>query len=602
MKKKYPQFLFFILLSVSVFSQKQLDSLKQYYRLEVSEDERSRLINNNVLTPLRRKGSDSVLYVTQQNYSLAKRTKNREAIANAEAAMGATYIEAKNFAAALRFYYSALKGYEIVGNKSKVARSYLSISSVYQAMEDFKNAFDFINEALRLKESMGEKDRVYYGALIHQANTALVLKDYETSFNNSRISLKYFSDEPYIRVMIENSTGFYYNELFKEPNVDSLIAKLNIQKKQQLLDSSLYMYNKVLKTAKISKNRQMIAYANFGLGENEYLNKNYAEAIQYYKKSNSISQEFNNNNFDLLKRCYDGLYLSFSSLGNYEKALTNYQKFVAQNKKIQSDENKRALFKQNLVYEHEKELQKKEDEIKEQNRFIVLGSLSFVGLLVIILLFIKRRRLLKEKKLQQQFSQDLLMTQEKERKRFSEDLHDGLGQSLLLVKSQISLKNYEKSKELINSSIEEMRTIAKVLYPFQLNDVGISIALENLVLQLNDNYKDLLFFATIEDIAGKLTDLQEVNVFRIVQECLSNVIKHSGADIVKVSLTLEKSEVEILIEDNGKGFNFSKKYYTSDTLGLKTIQERTSFLKGSLKVDSKEGSGAAFLIKFLIAS
>jgi signal transduction histidine kinase len=609
MKIISPQLLFFVLLSTNVFSQQRLDSLKYYYSLQISENERYELISKKVFIPVRAENSDSLLYFTNQIYELAKKTKNLEAISNAEIFMAEAYIEAKNDAVALRHLYTALKGFETIGNKKRIAESCFSISLVYKSMEDHQKSFEFINRSLRLKESVNDKDIYYYASFIYHSNAAFELKDYETGFKSSNLSLDYFIKREYmttISIGIENNRGFYYHELFKESNVDSIITKLNIQNKEQLLDSALYLYRKVLKIGKKIEDYKHMAYAYFGLGENAYLKKKYIKAIQNYQKSNLISKE-KNNNYDLLKRSHYGLYLSYLAIGDYQKALVSYQKFKENEERIQSDDNKRALFKQNLVYEHEKELQKKENEIikknnriTEKNRVIIITVVAFLVLLTIVMLLIKRRQLLKDKKSKEKFAHDLLMTQENERKRISEDLHDGLGQSLLFVKNEIVSKNHEKSKKLINSSIEEMRTIARSLYPFQLNNVGIVRAIDNLIVQLNDSTQGIYFFSEIEIKNDVLSDLQQVNTFRIVQECLSNIVKHAKGTSAKVSLTSKNKKVNIRIQDNGVGFNFSKKYSILDTLGLKTIQERVNFLKGTLEIDSKKGQGTSFSIIFSI--
>jgi signal transduction histidine kinase len=602
MKRLSSQLLFFILLSVNVFSQNRIDSLKHFYSLQISENERSKLISVNVLRPLSRIESDSLIYFAEQNYLLAKKTKNLEAISNATLSLGTAYWKSKNDAVALQHYYTALKGFEEVENKHRIAVCYMSISYTYKTLEDYKKSFDFSSKSLQIKESINNKDRTYYSALIHHANAAKELKDYKTAFKSSNVSFEYYKNEPYMRLFVENNKGFYFNELFKEPKVDSIIKELNIDKKQSLLDSALYFYTRTLETSTKIKNRQHAAYGSFGIGENAFLRKNYKKAIRYYKESNLISFELNNKSLDLLKRCYYGLYLSFSAIGDNKKALTNYKKFIEHRDKIQSDENKRALFKQDLVYKHEKELKIKEDKIAAKNRFIIIVSVGFIVALIILYLLIKRERLLREKKLQKQFSQNLLVTQEEERKRISEDLHDGLGQSLLLVKNQLTIKNYDKSKELLTDSIEEMRSIVKTLYPFQLSRVGISIALENLIIQLDENYKNMDFIYEIEEMKNQLTIQQETNIFRIVQECLSNSIKHAHADSVKVTLTFKDGKVNIQIQDNGRGFDIDQKNKELKTLGLKTIKERVDLLNGTLKIDSVKNSGTSFTIKFSIAA
>ena len=202
--------------------------------------------------------------------------------------------------------------------------------------------------------------------------------------------------------------------------------------------------------------------------------------------------------------------------------------------------------------------------------------------------------------MKEEYSHNLLLSQEEERKRISKDLHDSLGQSLLLIKNKVSLKSDDKTKELVNNAIEEMRTISRVLHPFQLEDIGISKALDNLINQLDESYEKTYIFGNIDDIANKLNQDQEVNIFRIIQECLSNVIKHAKADSAKVTLINNNTEILISIKDNGLGFDFSERYNDFKSLGLKTIKERVRFLKGTLKIDSIKGKGTTFNIQFPI--
>lgn len=598
MKIKFPQFIFFIFLATQVFCQNKIDSLEYFYSLDLSASERFKIISRKFITPHRK---DTILYklIVDKNYLLALKTNDIDAISYASLSLGSYYLSVNNEADALVNYFKSLKGFEATHKKNEIALACMSIGQTYKALEDYKKSFEFLKRSIEIIESLGKKDIYYYGSLIHYANVAKELKDYTTAFIRSKQSLVYFKDFPFFRVFLENNIGFYYLELFKEPAIDSLMVVLKINKKQQLLDSSLYYYNKTLETAKSLEQDKNYwkAFAYSGKGQNAHLRKNNKLAVQFLDSTISISYRVNLTN-DLLKKSYNSLYNSHLSLGNFKKALINYKKFIEYRDKIQSDKNKMVLVKQSLQYEYEKKIQAKENKIKEKNRYIFQSSLVFFILLIILSLFIKKRRLSNEKRLQQQYTNSLLINQENERRRISEDLHDGLGQSLLLLKNQLTKKDFLKSKELLDSSIEEMRSIVKTLYPFQLTRVGISIALENLVLQLNQSYKDAVFFSEIEDIKGFLKIDQETNVFRIVQECLSNIIKHANADSAKVSLTLREGMVKIKIQDNGKGFDFDKKKKELKTLGLKTIQERVNLLHGVLEIKSSLNAGSTFIIKF----
>ena len=164
---------------------KELDSLKHYYTLNISEDERSSLIKKNILTHLVRNNSDSLLFIAKQNLILAKSLNNIEAIANAEIGLGTAYNVKSNSGGALRLYFEALKKFEKVNNKDKIALSFMAIANAYRKMEDYKNSIEFYSKGLRLKESINKKDRIYYSILINQSNVALSFKNYQLCFKNS---------------------------------------------------------------------------------------------------------------------------------------------------------------------------------------------------------------------------------------------------------------------------------------------------------------------------------------------------------------------------------------------------------------------------------
>jgi signal transduction histidine kinase len=200
--------------------------------------------------------------------------------------------------------------------------------------------------------------------------------------------------------------------------------------------------------------------------------------------------------------------------------------------------------------------------------------------------------------LKEEYAQKLLLTQEKERKRIAKDLHDGLGQSLLIIKNKLNVKDIKPVEGLVVDAIEEMRNISRTLYPFQLENVGLITALKKLINQLDSIYEDIYLFGDFDEIKRDLSIEQEVNIFRIIQEGVTNIIKHSKADSAQIKLISDKNQIQIIIKDNGVGFNFSQSYNEHKSLGLKTIKERVKFLNGSLKINSKINEGTTLTILF----
>ncbi|MBU3009784.1 hypothetical protein KO506_00015 [Polaribacter vadi] len=281
----------------------------------------------------------------------------------------------------------------------------------------------------------------------------------------------------------------------------------------------------------------------------------------------------------------------YTDKNDAKNALKYYQFFTKIKDSITNINSVSVVNYYQTLSEKEKEEQLQNNKIihlkkknKTKKELLIAIIIFIVLLLIIIYLYWNRLLSIKEKKIQINYSQKLLLAQEEQRKRISKDLHDGLGHSLLLIKHKITSIKDKSLEKLINDAIEEMRSISRVLYPFQLKGIGLTSALDNLMRKLDDN-SETFIFGDIDNIDNILTVEQEVNVFRIIQECLTNIIKHADASSARVTLKLiKKHHIYIIIQDNGIGFNYIEKLNDNKSLGLKTINQRVDFLKGSLKV------------------
>jgi signal transduction histidine kinase len=177
------------------------------------------------------------------------------------------------------------------------------------------------------------------------------------------------------------------------------------------------------------------------------------------------------------------------------------------------------------------------------------------------------------------------VSQENERMRISNDLHDGIGQQLLLIKNKLVRSNDNNVKLMVENAIDEIRTISRDLHPFQLQELGITKAIEYALVNIDEN-TNLFISSEIDNIDNIFSPEHEVNIYRIVQESLTNVIKHAEAEAIKVSIMKLNKLIIITIKDNGVGFDFQEKFKNLKSLGLKTLLERTKFLDGQMKVQS----------------
>ena len=184
------------------------------------------------------------------------------------------------------------------------------------------------------------------------------------------------------------------------------------------------------------------------------------------------------------------------------------------------------------------------------------------------------------------FTQALINAQEGERKRIARDLHDGVGQSLLLIKKQMerATATTEENQKLVAETLAEVRSISQDLHPFQLDKFGLSSAIEetlNKVQQTNE-----IFVSKEIDIIDKdiLSESQEINLYRTIQEAISNVIKHAEASAIKVTVQNQMDQISVKIQDNGKGFDHDLSLLKMNSLGLKTMNERIQNIGGTFKI------------------
>jgi signal transduction histidine kinase/ligand-binding sensor domain-containing protein len=206
------------------------------------------------------------------------------------------------------------------------------------------------------------------------------------------------------------------------------------------------------------------------------------------------------------------------------------------------------------------------------------------------------------------FSRQLIESQERERKRIAAELHDGLGQNLLVIKNRALLglhlraehdRAIEQLDEISAAStdaIEEVRQIARNLHPYQLERLGLTKAVRAMINSVA-SAAPIHFHSEIEPIDGLLDAAAEINLYRIIQESLNNIVKHSGATEAQVTIKQTAASLQITIRDNGRGFTPAAIARQTRGLGLTGIAERTRMLGGTQTIHSVPGEGTTVTIK-----
>jgi signal transduction histidine kinase len=201
----------------------------------------------------------------------------------------------------------------------------------------------------------------------------------------------------------------------------------------------------------------------------------------------------------------------------------------------------------------------------------------------------------------------MVATQEEERKRISRDLHDDVGTKLSALKLFLSsLKNnaqkkqYQQvdqlasnSEQLINDTIKDVREMLLNLSPGILEEFGYTSAIEGLINKINQT-NTIHFHLSVFGIKGKLRNEYELALYRITQELINNVLKHSDAKNVSLQMGYRDEKIIIMVEDDGKGFDMNQH---KDGYGLKNLEARTKLLNGNMKIDSQTGKGTSVLIE-----
>lgn len=239
---------------------------------------------------------------------------------------------------------------------------------------------------------------------------------------------------------------------------------------------------------------------------------------------------------------------------------------------------------------------------------VVLIALS----IILIMAYRLRMRQLETRRLKQvEFSKQLLNAQESERGRIATELHDGLGQNLLIIKNWAQLgidasDNPAEVKEHLQQisvtaaqSLDETRTIVRNLSPQNLRRFGLTEAIMNMIDQI-ENAAGVIFERKIENIDGLFPEEAELSIFRIVQECLNNIIKHSESPRGRVTIIRLDDTVSIVIADYGRGFA-TRQYFESGGpnrgFGMQSVMQRVKLLGGEINIESRESEGTKIRIR-----
>ena len=422
-------------------------------------------------------------------------------------------------------------------------------------------------------------------------------------------SFKYFKKALYLAKVDKDTLG----QAQMLNNLGVLFNEFTLYK-----DSALYYFERSRKFYTEPKDLQS-SYLNTAsaykkLGE-------YDKAIENYLKSDSLlGKEYSK---DRKRFLYDLMAKTYELAEQPAKALEYYKLTQAYQDSLNLQEQEKAIYDIQTKYE----VQKKENENLQlkQSRFWLISGVILLVLLLIATYLVYRNRMAKkqleikqsaleknhlEKQLKDQELAGLdamIEGQEKERQRIANDLHDNLGGLLATLKLHFhNLKTktdrlrdeqdelFKATNSLLDETYQQVRNYAHQRNAGLKTSEGLVPSIKNFASKVSVG-NNLVVQVEDHDMEGRLENSVEITIFRIVQELITNVIKHAQASEIIVHLTSFEDHINIMVEDNGKGFDPSI-IKDNDGMGLASIIKRVEHLGGNVDIDSQSGSGTTVIL------
>ncbi|MFK7932400.1 MAG: tetratricopeptide repeat protein, partial [Saprospiraceae bacterium] len=479
----------------------------------------------------------------QQGYELAVKSGDLSVQSNILNNWGITLNHAGHYAASIEKHQGSLTLNQQLNSKLKVGRSLFNLGKTFYALENYDTAFDYYLKSYKLSKEIQSLNRMV-----------------ETC---SQIGTIYF-----VAKQQGLPTEMYLSE----------IKKLGFTDPFSMLESvmSLPRMKELLGLQRIILNTKIKGYIAEG---------NYQKAYESLERRVSS---------------VDALELSDQNLKALADLKTNYENELLKNDLLQAAVDKEQRQRQSYLY-------------------LFLLFLSLVTIVSGVLIYQQR---MKRKELQLRYQQQeiqqlqqerklvafnaTLNGQEQERKRIAQDLHDGLGNLLTTVKqqfNQLTVTNspqqltFKKTNQLLDEACNEVRKIAYEMMPQSLKRLGFSKAIYDLIQQFETTEKTAI---TLQSFGTEqaLSEQTSIHLYRITQELLNNIRKHAQAKKVFLQLIFSENWLDLIVEDDGKGFD---KHQIIKGLGLKGIQSRVEAIQGTMHLESQSTEGTCVNISIPIS-
>lgn len=541
---------------------------------------------------------DSALFYFKEAVQMLGSSTADSLVGKAYNGIGNVYKNTGNYPAAIAHLQQALQYFTRAGYTEGVAGVHSNLGQTYQLKEDLANSKTHLRMAMATLHN-NRFSNAYLNALHTLANVYA---------QNGEIDSALWADNEGLSLVA--ATG---SSLFLSPFFDN---KAKCFAEKGLYDSASLYFTRSFAIDSASGNRKLMSDAYLNRGRLAIKQQQWGTAKDLLDKSIAVATAAN---YRLGRQ--EGLKelaLLSTKQNDYTRAYQYQEAYVALKDSLLNERTESeiaALRTQFETTEKEQQIALQQAELRQQRLYIGGIVVLAVAVLLLIYSYTKRKQLQKQQAFdaamhqqQEQATIRILTAEERERQRIASDLHDGIGQTMTaawLNLQAIAARQYhngedalliKKTTALVGDSCVELRQISHNMMPNVLNRKGLVNALRDFTSQTDHNTLSVSFQADDETLS--LDSTTSIILYRVVQECINNVLKHSGATELDISVSKDAGELTITIEDNGVGINLQQ--LQSDGIGIQNIRSRIAYLKGSVEWNNT-GNGTVVAIYIPLA-
>jgi signal transduction histidine kinase len=594
---------------------------------------------------------DCGIDIASQILTIGKEQKNHFIVAKSNYYLGSAQLDLANYTISRKHLETALFLFRQLGDKEFESLALARIAAVYDDLNEEDKALAYNTEALAIAKECNYRrivigvtnniailfnnQKLYDNAIAYYEEALLMQPaEKERALLLLNIGKSYESKRLYDKALTyyKKSLSVCHQIDFPACLVSALNGMASIHWEQHKFEKVIKISQAIIEFHKKRRLPLPLSETYSRIGTS-YLNLNKSHlAIPYLKKALLLAIEIQSSETHLM---HANLAVMYRNLGKFKLAYEHLSKQKELYDSLEKIKKEKQLDELLTKYESNKkeqqiallnqekkvqqfELYKKQTALERQalirNGIIIMSSLLLIPAIILLILYrqkIKNRMILAEKteEINQQKILELIREheiktftatldgREKERERIAHELHDGIAGSLAGIKLQLTkvaeqhyaLRGLEKIIKNIDSIYEEVRTISHNLSPLNVLNQSFIDLLRSQLNQLTESCAfELTFVCYPEDELNGLPDSIKIEVYRIIQELLTNIIKHAEAISVEVQFTKRKESISLIVEDIGKGFDTSTIAYG---LGLTSIRKRVYTIAGKIHIDSVKGRG-----------